>query len=563
MADTKWWQHSVVYQIYPQTFNDSNHDGVGDLAGIVPKIPYLVQLGVDVVWLNPIYQSPLIDQGYDISDYYQINPMYGTMADFDQLLQKLHAANLKLIMDLVVNHTSSQHAWFQASKQDRTNPYADFYIWKDPNPDGTPPTNWGSSFGGSTWEYVPQRQQYYLHLFAKEQPDLNWENPRVRQEVYKIMRFWLDKGVDGFRMDVISLLSKDPQYANSPVSPHQQYGSYYPGAANGPREHEYLQEMNREVLSHYDVMTVGETPHTSVQEALLYTQAERHELNMVFHFDHMHLDYGPEGKFSTKRFRLTALKQVFTKWQEMMIQNNGWNSLYWNNHDQARAVTRFGNPDPRWREQSAKMLATILHMQCGTPFIYQGEEIGMVNPHFNSINDYHDLDTLNVYHDFIHHKHLDPAQVMQAIYLKSRDNARTPIPWNDQPLTQTNPNLPPLNPDYRTVNVAQALADPASVFYYYQKLIKLRHDLPIITTGDYQLLDADDESTFSYLRTKDHQVLLVSGNFTDHLCQVQLPSKLQFTTSKLIISNFATNQQLTSQVFNLPPYGTVVYLLEQ
>lgn len=563
MADTKWWQHSVVYQIYPQTFNDSNHDGVGDLAGIVPKIPYLVQLGVDVVWLNPIYQSPLIDQGYDISDYYQINPMYGTMADFDQLLQKLHAANLKLIMDLVVNHTSSQHAWFQASKQDRTNPYADFYIWKDPNPDGTPPTNWGSSFGGSTWEYVPQRQQYYLHLFAKEQPDLNWENPRVRQEVYKIMRFWLDKGVDGFRMDVISLLSKDPQYANSPVSPHQQYGSYYPGAANGPREHEYLQEMNREVLSHYDVMTVGETPHTSVQEALLYTQAERHELNMVFHFDHMHLDYGPEGKFSTKRFRLTALKQVFTKWQEMMIQNNGWNSLYWNNHDQARAVTRFGNPDPRWREQSAKMLATILHMQCGTPFIYQGEEIGMVNPHFNSINDYHDLDTLNVYHDFIHHKHLDPAQVMQAIYLKSRDNARTPIPWNDQPLAQTNPNLPPLNPDYRTVNVAQALADPASVFYYYQKLIKLRHDLPIITTGDYQLLDADDESTFSYLRTQDHQVLLVSGNFTDHLCQVQLPSKLQFTTSKLIISNFATDQQLTSQVFNLPPYGTVVYLLEQ
>lgn len=563
MADTKWWQHSVVYQIYPQTFNDSNHDGVGDLAGIIPKIPYLVQLGVDVVWLNPIYQSPLIDQGYDISDYYQINPMYGTMADFDQLLQKLHAANLKLIMDLVVNHTSSQHAWFQASKQDRTNPYADFYIWKDPNPDGTPPTNWGSSFGGSTWEYVPQRQQYYLHLFAKEQPDLNWENPRVRQEVYKIMRFWLDKGVDGFRMDVISLLSKDPQYANSPVSPHQQYGSYYPGAANGPREHEYLQEMNREVLSHYDVMTVGETPHTSVQEALLYTQAERHELNMVFHFDHMHLDYGPEGKFSTKRFRLTALKQVFTKWQEMMIQNNGWNSLYWNNHDQARAVTRFGNPDPRWREQSAKMLATILHMQCGTPFIYQGEEIGMVNPHFNSINDYHDLDTLNVYHDFIHHKHLDPAQVMQAIYLKSRDNARTPIPWNDQPLTQTNPNLPPLNPDYRTVNVAQALADPASVFYYYQKLIKLRHDLPIITTGDYQLLDADDESTFSYLRTQDHQVLLVSGNFTDHLCQVQLPSKLQFTNSKLIISNFATNQQLTSQVFNLPPYGTVVYLLEQ
>lgn len=563
MADTKWWQHSVVYQIYPQTFNDSNHDGVGDLAGIILKIPYLVQLGVDVVWLNPIYQSPLIDQGYDISDYYQINPMYGTMADFDQLLQKLHAANLKLIMDLVVNHTSSQHAWFQASKQDRTNPYADFYIWKDPNPDGTPPTNWGSSFGGSTWEYVPQRQQYYLHLFAKEQPDLNWENPRVRQEVYKIMRFWLDKGIDGFRMDVISLLSKDPQYANSPVSPHQQYGSYYPGAANGPREHEYLQEMNREVLSHYDVMTVGETPHTSVQEALLYTQAERHELNMVFHFDHMHLDYGPEGKFSTKRFRLTALKQVFTKWQEMMIQNNGWNSLYWNNHDQARAVTRFGNPDPRWREQSAKMLATILHMQCGTPFIYQGEEIGMVNPHFNSINDYHDLDTLNVYHDFIHHKHLDPAKVMQAIYLKSRDNARTPIPWNDQPLTQTNPNLPPLNPDYRTVNVAQALADPASVFYYYQKLIKLRHDLPIITTGDYQLLDADDESTFSYLRTQDHQVLLVSGNFTDHLCQVQLPFKLQFTNSKLIISNFATNQQLTSQVFNLPPYGTVVYLLEQ
>lgn len=368
---TAWWKKSVVYQIYPKSFYDSDGDGFGDLNGIREKLSYLEKLGVDVIWLNPIYESPQVDNGYDISNYKKIEPQLGTMEDFDMLLKEAHEKGIRIILDLVVNHTSDKHPWFTEAKKGKENLYHDYYIWKD-----TIPNNWGSSFGGPAWEYVEETAQYYLHLFAKEQPDLNWENPKVRKEVQEILRFWLEKGIDGFRMDVITLISKDPAYPDGPVIQNKAYGSYYAGCASGPRVHEYLQEMNREVLSKYDIMTVGEAPHTSADEAAPYTASDRHELNMVFHFDHMHLDYDENGKYAKNRVKLTDLKEVMTKWQDTMHECDGWNSLYWSNHDQARAVSRFGNESEPYRVKSAKMLGTILHMMQGTPYIYEGEELG-------------------------------------------------------------------------------------------------------------------------------------------------------------------------------------------
>lgn len=564
MNDSEWWRKSVVYQVYPKSFNDSNDDGIGDIPGITEKLDYLKELGVDIIWLNPIYKSPQVDNGYDISNYREIYSKFGTMSDFQTLLKETHKRKMRLILDLVVNHTSSEHPWFKAAKSSKDDPHHDYYIWKDG--DGKKlPNNWGSSFGGPTWEYVDKLGQYYLHLFAKQQPDLNWENPRVRQEVYNIMRFWLEKGVDGFRMDVISLLSKDPAYPDGPVIQNKAYGSYYKGAANGPKIHDYLQEMNREVLSKYDIVTVGETPHTGIDDAVKYTDAKRHELNMVFHFDHMHLDYDENGKFSTKRFKLSELKEVFTRWQNGMAQHNGWNSLYWSNHDQARPVTRFGADDSEWRTQSAKMLGTVLHMQQGTPFVYQGEELGMTNTRFTSIEDYQDIETKNIYHDFMENKKLGSDYTMKSIYLKSRDNARTPMPWSQAENAGFTKGTPwiKLNPNYKEINVQDTLRDKNSVFYYYQKLISLRHTLPIITNSKYVLLDKDNESTYSYLRESDKQVLFVAGNFTADKQIVQVPSSLREKDSQLIISNYETVENNNSTQIELPPYGAAVYLYDK
>jgi len=563
MNDIEWWHNSVVYQVYPKSFNDSNDDGIGDISGITEKLDYLQKFGIDIIWLNPIYKSPQVDNGYDISNYREIDPSFGTMADFQKLLDETHKRHMRLILDLVVNHTSDEHPWFKAAKSSKDDPHHNYYIWKDG--DGKKlPNNWGSSFGGSTWEYIDKLGQYYLHLFAKQQPDLNWDNPKVRQEVYDIMRFWLEKGVDGFRMDVISLFSKDPAYPDGPVIQNKAYGSYYKGAANGPKIHDYLQEMNSQVLSHYDIVTVGETPHTSVDEAVKYTDANRHELNMVFHFDHMHLDYDENGKFSTKRFKLPELKEVFTKWQNGMAEHNGWNSLYWSNHDQARPVTRFGADDTKWREQSAKMLGTILHMQQGTPFIFQGEELGMTNAKFNSIDDYSDIETKNIYNDFMNNKKLGLKYTMKSIYLKSRDNARTPMPWSDgvnAGFTKGTPWIK-LNPNYQEINVKNTLADSNSTFYYYQKLIKLRHELPIITNGKYVILDKNNEQTYSYLRENDKQILFVTGNFTDKEQNVELPKQVRNKDGKLIISNFEKEFKKTDKVV-LPAYGSSVYLYKK
>ncbi|WP_390885846.1 alpha-glucosidase [Lactobacillus kimbladii] len=560
--EKQWWKNSVVYQVYPKSFKDSNGDGIGDIQGIVSELPYLSKLGVDVIWLNPIYKSPMVDNGYDISDYYQINPQFGNLEDFKQLLHAAHQLNLKIILDLVVNHTSDQHKWFKESRKSKNNPYSDYYIWKDPNPDGTPPNNWGSSFGGPAWEYAPERGQYYLHLFAKEQPDLNWENKNVRQDVYRIMKYWLELGIDGFRMDVISLISKDPTFPDGPLIQNKSYGNYYIGASNGPKVHQYLQEMYRETLAHYNVMTVGETAHTNSQQAVLYTASQRHELNMVFQFDHMHLSYGVDGKFSNKRFNLVDLKRVLSEWQEVMIKNDGWNSLYWSNHDQPRAVTRFGNDQPEWSDKSAKMLGTILHMQCGTPFIYQGEELGMTNAKFKDINDYRDIETHNIYEDFINNKHYSKEYTLKTIYLNSRDNGRTPIPWNENGGFSTGKPWIDYNPNYSHINAEDNLKDPDSVFYYYQKLIRLRHEIPIITEGDYQLLDPDNPSTYTYLRETSTQYLFVTGNFTADKQEIKVPSKLHFKNSRLLINNYQFDQQLGKQI-ELPPYGAAVYILDK
>ncbi len=554
----EWWKNSVVYQVYPQSFKDSNNDGIGDFQGIIEKLPYLAKLGIDVIWLNPIFDSPLIDNGYDIADYEKILPQYGTMEDFQELLAKAHQLNIRIILDLVVNHTSDLHKWFEASKKDRENQYADYYIWKDPKPDGSAPNNWGSTFGGPAWEYVESRDQYYLHCFAKEQPDLNWENETLRHEIYQMMRKWFDLGIDGFRMDVISLISKDPNYPEAPET-LAYTKSYYAGASNGPRVHEFLQEMNQEVLCHYDVMTVGETPNTNSTQAQLYTFPERKELNMLFHFDHMHLDYGKYGKFSDIRFKLSDLRSTLTEWQNKLAR--GWNSLYWSNHDQPRAVTRFGD-DGEYREVSAKMLATLLHMMKGTPFIFQGEELGMKNVPFTDITDYQDIETKYFYQEMTKAGE-KPEDIKKAVYLKSRDNARTPMPWNGEDNSGFSDAKPWIaySPDNRVINVEAALADPDSTFYYYQKLIALRKDYPIIQLGEYQLINEDDSAVYSYLRTYQDETLLVICSFSKEKVNVNVPQDLLEKEASLLLSNYTEAAAKPSAIMPLRPYEAIVYHL--
>ena len=558
MSKTDWWKKSVVYQVYPKSFKDSNGDGIGDLNGLKEKLPYLEKLGIDVIWLNPIFQSPQVDNGYDISDYRQIEPTLGTMEDFDSLLAEAHAHGIKIILDLVVNHTSDQHHWFQEAKKSKDNPYHDYYIWKD-----EVPNNWGSSFGGSTWEYVEAVDQYYLHCFAKEQPDLNWDNPKVREDVYDILRFWLDKGIDGFRMDVITLISKDPAFPDGPVIQNKAYGSYYAGCASGPRVHEYLKEMNREVLSKYDIMTVGEAPHTSADEAVPYTAAAEKELNMVFHFDHMHLDYDENGKYAKTRVKLTDLKHVMTEWQEKMHACDGWNSLYWSNHDQARAVTRFGNESPKYRVVSAKMLGTVLHMMQGTPYIFEGEELGMTNAFFDKIEDYRDLEAIDIFKDFTGRKGFSEKETLELLRLKSRDNARTPMQWDATEHAGFTTGTPWIDviPNYKEINTEKCLEDPDSVFYYYQKLVKLRHEIPVITDGVYKILDAGNEKVYTYLRKGENETLVVVANFTDEVIEYQVDESVKAQESSLLISNYKDAPETFNNHLTLKPYQAYVYVV--
>ncbi len=557
---TDWWKKSVVYQVYPQSFNDSNNDGIGDFNGIIEKLPYLSTLGIDVIWLNPIFKSPLIDNGYDISDYKKTLEDYGTLEEFKELLKEAHLLNIKIILDLVVNHTSDQHKWFLESKKSKDNDYSDFYIWKNPNPDGSAPTNWGSTFGGSAWEYVESRNQYYLHCFAKEQPDLNWENPAVRNHIYEMMTWWFDMGIDGFRMDVISLISKRSDYPEDNTLPYTK--SYYVGASNGPRVHEFLREMNEKVLGKYDVLTVGETPNTNSEQAKLYCNSDRKELNMVFHFDHMHLDYGKYGKFSDIRYKMSDLRETLDEWQVSLEE--GWNSLYWSNHDQPRAVTRFGS-DGKYRIESSKMLGTLLHMMKGTPYIYQGEEIGMKNVPFQNISAYQDIETKYFYSEMRDAGECDDY-IKRCIYLKSRDNARTPMPWNEKEregygFSSSKPwiNYSPDNPE---INVEQALKDKESTFYHYQKLIALRKKYDVIIDGDYKLMNEKDSAIYSYTRQLGTKRLIVICSFSDQKTNFELPKELQTTTYHLLLSSYNESNDRLKDNLTLKPYEALIFYSE-
>ena len=517
----QWWKKSVVYQIYPRSFMDSNGDGIGDINGIVEKLDYLKELGVDVLWLSPVYKSPNDDNGYDISDYQDIMDDFGTMSDFDRMLQEAHKRGLKIMMDLVVNHTSDEHPWFVESRKSKDNPYRDYYIWKDPV-NGKEPNNWGACFGGSVWEFDEHTGMYYLHLFSKKQPDLNWENEEVRHKIYDMMNWWCEKGIDGFRMDVISLLSKVQTFPDGECKGGL-YGDSDPYICSGPRIHEFLREMNKEVLSKYDLITVGETAGVTIEQAKKYANLDGSELNMVFQFEHAFLANGPYGKWTDNPVPLLELKQVMSKWQTA-LEGKAWNSLYWDNHDQPRAVSRYGNDSSEFREISAKMLATCLHMMQGTPYIYQGEELGMTNIYFDSIDDYKDIECIDNYRELTESGLISKEDMIRYLGLRGRDNARTPMQWSDSPNAGFTVGTPwiKVNPNYKEINAESQISDKSSVFHYYKKLIQLRKEYDIIIDGHYNLLLPEDERIFAYERILGGQKLLVICNFTRYW-QVCLP----------------------------------------
>ena len=538
----QWWKEAVVYQVYPRSFNDANGDGIGDLKGITEKLPYLAKLGINVIWLSPVFDSPNVDNGYDISDYFAIMSDFGTMEDFDEMLETAHKHGIKILMDLVANHTSDQHPWFKASRSSKDNPYRDYYIWKDPkgfDEDGNPipPNNWASEFGGPAWEWDEATGQFYLHIFFKEQPDLNWENEKVREDLYSMVRWWLDKGVDGFRLDAINIISKPEGYPDDPSTDFEKHTSSIPFViSNGTMVHPWMKELTRETFSRYDVMTVGETSATSPEDAKLWAGYHTGELNMIFHFDHMGVDNDPNGKLGGKwsyaPYKLTELKSILNDWQTT-LEGNAWGSLYWNNHDQPRVVSRFGNDSDEFRTLSAKQLATTLHFMQGTPYIYQGEELGMTNVKFDSIEDYRDGDSIRFYEDMhVDHKRLSHEEAMQAIYIKGRDNARTPVQWDASANGGFSPEgVTPwiaVNPNYPAINAEAVLADEDSIFYHYQQLVALRRgklkDLMVYAAfapvDSVQVPHNEDEAVYAYTRTGGadgspaNESLLVISNFT-------------------------------------------------
>ena len=538
----QWWKEAVVYQVYPRSFNDANGDGIGDLKGITEKLPYLAKLGINVIWLSPVFDSPNVDNGYDISDYFAIMSDFGTMEDFDEMLETAHKHGIKILMDLVANHTSDEHPWFKESRSSKDNPYRDYYIWKDPkgfDEDGNPipPNNWASEFGGPAWEWDETTGQFYLHIFFKEQPDLNWENEKVREDLYSMVRWWLDKGVDGFRLDAINIISKPEGYPDDPSTDYEKHTSSIPFViTNGTMVHPWMKELTRETFSRYDVMTVGETSATSPEDAKLWAGYHTGELNMIFHFDHMGVDNDPNGKLGGKwsyaPYKLTELKRILNDWQTT-LEGNAWGSLYWNNHDQPRVVSRFGNDSDEFRTLSAKQLATTLHFMQGTPYIYQGEEIGMTNVKFDSIEDYRDGDSIRFYEDMhVDHKRLSHEEAMQAIYIKGRDNARTPVQWDASANGGFSPEgVTPwiaVNPNYPAINAEAVLADEDSIFYHYQQLVALRRgklkDLMVYAAfapvDSVQIPHNEDEAVYAYTRTGGadgspaNESLLVVSNFT-------------------------------------------------
>ncbi len=506
-----WWKESVVYQIYPRSYNDSNNDGIGDIPGIIEKLDYIKSLGIDVIWLSPVYKSPNDDNGYDISDYRSIMDEFGTMADFDLLLEGIHERGMKLIMDLVANHSSDEHFWFQESRKSKNNPYRDYYNWKS-GKNGKPPTNWPSFFGGSTWEYDAETDEYYLHLFSKKQPDLNWENPRVRKEIYNIIEFWFEKGVDGFRMDVISLISKKPNY---PDAKSTVFGEIVENIyANGPRVHEFLSEMNEEVLGKYDIMTVGEGPGITLEHSLDYVGEDRNELNMVFHFDHMFMEMGEGGRFDINPIDFIEFKKVFTRWDEK-LKDNGWGSIFLDNHDFPRMVSRYGNDKEYW-EYSSKLLTTLLLTMRGTPYTYQGDEIGMTNVAFSNPEDYDDIETLNYFKE-AKEKGISNEEALKNVHYIGRDNARTPMQWSNVDnagFTETKPWLK-VNPNYKSINVEEQENRKDSILNYYRSMVQFRKDHPTLVYGDYESLQNEHPHIYAYRRWDDEEEFLILLNFSD------------------------------------------------
>ncbi|MFA9429071.1 alpha-glucosidase [Egicoccus sp. AB-alg2] len=537
----QWWKSSVVYQIYPRSFADSNGDGIGDLPGVTSRLDYLQHLGVDVVWLSPVYPSPQDDNGYDVADFCDIDPMFGTLADLDELAAGLRARGMKLVMDLVFNHTSDEHPWFVESRSGTDAARRDWYWWRPARPGTTPgtpgaePNNWGSIFSGPAWEFDAATGEYYLHLFSRKQPDLNWENPEVRRALHDVMRFWLDRGVDGFRMDVVNFVSKDPALPDGHVPPHGRYGDGSPYFMSGPRIHEFLQELHREVLAPHDrpTMVVGEMPGVTLDDARRFTDPERHEVDMVFQFEHVQLDE-VTSKWDAKPLDLRDLKASLARWQ-VGLADRGWNSLYWNNHDQPRAVSRFGD-DGRHRVAAAKMLATVLHLHRGTPYVYQGEELGMTNTSFEDIHDFRDIESRNHYAEEVAHG-ADPAAVLAQLRARSRDNARTPMPWDDSATAGFGSRQPwiPLNPNFREINAAAAVADEDSVFHHYRRLVRLRREDPVVVHGDFTLLLPDDPQVYAFTRRLDDVELLILGNFGDTPVEPAVPDADTWAAADLVI----------------------------
>ena len=552
----KWWKNAVVYQIYPRSFKDSNGDGIGDLQGIYEKLDYLAELGIDVIWMSPVYKSPNDDNGYDISDYQDIMDDFGTMDDFDRVLAKAHSLNIKIMMDLVVNHTSDEHKWFIESKKSKDNPYHDYYMWADPDKNGNPPNRWESCFSGSAWEYVESVGQFYLHSFSRKQPDLNWDNPKVREEVFKMMTWWCDKGIDGFRMDVISMISKYPGLPDGPEN-----GNGYTGntSCDGPNIHKYLREMNEKVLSKYRLITVGECPGVNAEQAKKYANIDGSELDMIFQFEHVSgsaLKPCHHGKWDGEAMTMPELRANFTKWQKD-LEGCAWNSLFLSNHDQPRCVSRFGNDSEQYRELSAKMLATMTHFQKGTPYVYQGEELGMTNAYMENIADYRDIESLNAYKELTTKENIPAKTVMGYIKAVGRDNARTPMQWDASEnggFTSGTPWLQ-VNKNYKTINAAAQVNDPDSVFAYYKKLIALRHTNEVMVNGVYDVLIPDHPQIYAYTRTLGDKQLLVLCNDSD--TDVAIPAELQekiHAAKNILIQNYKDTDEST-----LRPYEAIVY----
>lgn len=548
-----WWKKSVIYQIYPRSFCDSNGDGIGDIKGITSKLDYLKELGIDVIWLSPIYQSPNDDNGYDISDYETIMAEYGSMKDFDEMLSEAHKRGIKIVMDLVVNHTSDEHEWFVESRKSVDNQKRDYYIWREPK-NGKEPTNWGSFFSGSAWKLDEATGMYYLHCFSKKQPDLNWENEKVRQEIFDMMTRWCEKGIDGFRMDVISLISKPYEMLDGPIIENNIYGELT-SVCNGPRVHEYLKEMNQKVLSKYDIMTVGECAGVTIEEAKKYANSDGSELNMVFQFEHVELDVDGYGKWCNKPIDLPKLKKVMEKWQ-IQLYDVAWNSIFFSNHDQPRIVSRLGNDSDEYRERSAKCIATMLHMMQGTPYVYQGEELGMTNTDFNSVDDFNDIEAINAYYELKEKNIFTEEELMARICYKNRDNARTPMQWDDGKNAGFTTGIPwiAINKNYPKINVKQEREDLNSVFHYYQKLIKLRKTKPIIVDGKFELLMEEDKHIFSYKRIYQGEILLVACNFSDEPQEYKVPEGYNVEDATILIENMDG-----LEAGKLRPYQAIVW----